>query len=294
LSGTEISNNTAVGYGSASSGTGGGVYLNTGNFTMSGGTIYANYAGYNGGGLFQNGGTLTLNGGTIDSNTANNNGGGLYVGFYNATLSGTTISGNSATYGGGIYVISGYELVQTSGTVSGNTADYGAGVAAFGTFTLTGGTIGGTGAGNTATNYGGGVYVDAAGTFNLNSGTITGNIATLGQGAYADWTSGTTYPIVVTPTSTSVINAPDIIYLNGDTTSTTGARIDLNTTLTSSIMATTFAIQVANPATTRTVALATNPPMAAASVTYFKTWLGASMVASTTNINYNATQLDEE
>jgi TolB-like protein len=73
MSGGTISGNTA-------SNVGGGVYLHTNNatFIMSGGTISGNKAP-NGGGVYINNGTFTMNGGTITGNTASKNGGGVYI-----------------------------------------------------------------------------------------------------------------------------------------------------------------------------------------------------------------------
>ena len=55
---------------------GGGVYAN-GDFTMNGGTISGNRAGWNGGGVYVANGTFTMNGGKICSNTAGESGGGV-------------------------------------------------------------------------------------------------------------------------------------------------------------------------------------------------------------------------
>ena len=139
-------------------------------FNLYGGTISGNTA-ENGGGVYMTGyatssedksGILNLYGGTISGNTATGNGGGVYV--YNVAsktpinLYGGTISGNTAANGGGVYMTNG-------------------------TFTMTGGTIGGTETddANTASGSGGGVYVNG-GTFNLSGGTISGNTAANGGG----------------------------------------------------------------------------------------------------------------
>ena len=59
---------------------GGAVYVNGGNFYMTGGTIHDNEAGNNGGGVYINGGNFYMTGGTISGNTAGYNGGGVYIG----------------------------------------------------------------------------------------------------------------------------------------------------------------------------------------------------------------------
>ena len=182
--------------GNTSSSSGGGVLLSaassdTAAFNMYGGTISGNTAGNKGGGvcMFANS-SFTLYDGTISGNTAVE-GGGVYVNedrtftmsggtisnnrAYNEDnrtygggvcsdgtfiMDGGTVSGNTATEGGGVYV--GYgkaAFSMTAGTIEKNTAVDGGGVSNNGTFTMSGGTIGGTDltAANTASNEGGGV-----------------------------------------------------------------------------------------------------------------------------------------
>ena len=173
---------------------GGGVYIEGGTFTMeSGSIITGSSAGYAGGGVSVSGGEFIMRGGTIggndpgSANTASYDGGGVYVDGGTFTLSGGTISGNSSSRnGGGVYIDSGTFTMSDTATIQDNTAtDHGGGVHIFsdgiftGTFTMNGGTIGGTAA-NTAT-YGGGVFV-SGGTFDMNNGTISGNSAS-GTGA---------------------------------------------------------------------------------------------------------------
>ena len=140
-----------------SGGRGGGVYVEGGTFTMSGGSIYANEATVSGGGgvYVASGGTFTMSGGSITKNTASQGsiGGGVYVASGGTfTMSGGSITENSATSsdGGGVYVADG------------------------GIFTMS---VSASITGNTAASYknGGGVYV-AGGTFNVcGAPTITGN-----------------------------------------------------------------------------------------------------------------------
>jgi uncharacterized repeat protein (TIGR02543 family) len=197
--GSKLSGNTAY------NATGGGVYVNSGTFTMNGGTISGNTSSsstssYNatGGGVFVNSGTFTMNGGTISDNTSSSAysayGGGVYVGSSGTfTMSGGTVSANtsssssSSSYdaaGGGVFVNSG-TFTMSGGTVSGNTSSssnyygYGGGVyvGSSGTFTMSGGTI----SGNTSSSsyatysysaYGGGVCVGSSGTFTKQAGGI--------------------------------------------------------------------------------------------------------------------------
>jgi uncharacterized repeat protein (TIGR02543 family) len=169
--GSKISGN------SNTSGTGGGVYMNGGTFTMTGGTISGNTAS-NGGGVYATG-TWTMSGGTISGNTAYNYGGGVYA--YNTfMMSGGTISNNTAYYGGGVYASN--TFMMSGGAISGNSvSNLGGGVyvESSSTFTMSGGAI----SGNTSSNYGGGVY--AYGTFTLSGGAIGGNTAPTGGGVYA-------------------------------------------------------------------------------------------------------------
>ncbi len=101
--------------------------------------------------VYNNGGKLNMTGGVITENKSSQHGGGVYN-HKNSTfeMSGGSITGNSAT-------------------------QYGGGVCNCGTFTLSGGTIGGTtGESNTAIS-GGGVSNRSGGTFEMTGGNITGN-----------------------------------------------------------------------------------------------------------------------
>jgi hypothetical protein len=201
---------------------GGGVLVSIyGEFTMNGGTIGgdeekdANTAP-NGGGVFVEGGgtfimekSMDSDNGIICGNQAEYNGGGVFVdGSEYAGVAGgnftmkdsALVFGNKATDGGGVYVKGGRFggsignfYMYNSATVSGNEATNGGAVyvGEDGQFTMSGGTIGGTGTQdtNTATN-GGGVYVKGSSTyggkFTMSTGTISGNTAvTNGGGVYA-------------------------------------------------------------------------------------------------------------
>jgi len=145
-----------------SSNVGAGVYLRSGTFEMSGGTISENSTS-EGGGVYVSNGTFTMNGGTISGNTAKRSGGGVHTKNGAFTMNGGTISGNTAQgEGGGVY---GYSVAMNDGIISGNKATKGGGIS--GNLTMRGGTI----TGNTATEYGGGVYgrIDTK-----TGGTITG------------------------------------------------------------------------------------------------------------------------
>ena len=179
MSGGTISGNIVYGYNSPSF-SGGGVYVGSGTFTMSGGTISGNKASGDysrGGGVYvKGGGTFNMSGGTISSNTAGYLGGGVYVdGSAEFTMSGGTISGNTADYGGGgVFVWDGPTFTMSSGTISDNKADSGGGVFFYGSaeFTMSGGSV----TGNSA-DYAGGVYANSNNQIITISGApeITGN-----------------------------------------------------------------------------------------------------------------------
>ncbi len=232
LYGGKISDNKSVGNESSTfnDGEGGGVYNGgpltvdtTAAFTMYGGTISGNTAGY-GGGVY-NKGTFELSGGTISGNSAAQGGGVYSYGSgTNFTMSGGVIGGtkensvNTAKYyGGGVSNQSDSTFTMSGGLIAGNTVTNsgigdGGGVYNNATFTMNGGKIGGSEAGkntsanlgggvftsgmftmsgsaevsyNTAASKGGGVYNNRS-TFSLTDGSITNNTAATGGGVYCD------------------------------------------------------------------------------------------------------------
>jgi hypothetical protein len=213
--GSKISGNSKPGESSY----GGGVHV-YGTWTMNGGIISGNSAGYSGGGVYVHAsGTWTMNGGTITDNEAVFGGG--VDSFGTGTMSGGTVSGNRAeTSGGGVY--NGGTLTMSGGIVSGNTATYGSGVFGGneGTFTQSGGTI----SGNTAER-GGGVYVTDS-TFTMRDGaTISDNEAVYGGGVlvFGTWTmEGGTI------NGNSAETSGGGVY-NGETSTMSGGTISGNT-----------------------------------------------------------------
>lgn len=137
------------------------------------------------------GGTLTIGTNAVLQNNKCSDGGAINVSSGTATLSsGGTITGNSAQRGGAVYVVYGGTFNMSGGSITSNTsANTGGAVCTRGTFSMTGGTIGGSSAGNTAEN-GGAVAVmsDSStkhGSFTMSSGTIRNNSATsYGGGVY--------------------------------------------------------------------------------------------------------------
>ncbi|MBR3240348.1 MAG: Cna B-type domain-containing protein [Oscillospiraceae bacterium] len=179
-------------------GNGGGVYVSArGSLALSAGAIGVSGSpnvAANGSGVYLASGA-TLTGGSIAYNGAagQGNGGGLYIATeQNIELNGTNISNNNAANGAGIYVAdapSGTETILTlaKGTISNNIATgKGGGVYVPQKLTLrmTGGTLGGTqaGQGGNQASQGGGIYV--LGKFEQTGGTIRSNSAHNGGGAY--------------------------------------------------------------------------------------------------------------
>jgi predicted outer membrane repeat protein len=99
-------------YRNETSGKGGGVFANHGDFIMEGGNIYENKAA-NGGGIYINDSrTFTMKGGTISGNTASTRGGGVYVkGTFNME------GGAAAAEDNDVYLDSG-KMITITGTLS--------------------------------------------------------------------------------------------------------------------------------------------------------------------------------
>lgn len=121
MSGGTITGNTAAG--SAANASGGGVYNEAEAFTMSGGTITQNKSQDSGGGVYYKSGTFEMSGGAIADNETKVYGGGVYNnGAF--TMSGGEITHNkSEKYGGGVQHAS-LESFKMSGTakITNNTA----------------------------------------------------------------------------------------------------------------------------------------------------------------------------
>jgi hypothetical protein len=147
MNGGEINGNKA----GLSNGRGGGVFVGPGNtFTYHNGTITLNEA-YHGGGVYVDNGEFAMSGGNISVNTAYGDGGGVYVSGSSAfTMSGgASINGNTAAgKGGGVCVLIGASgfFTMSGGSITGNTsndtAESGGGVFfSGGPFTMTAGVI---------------------------------------------------------------------------------------------------------------------------------------------------------
>jgi len=178
--GTKIIGNSFAGN-DYSYGSGGGVNVYNGIFTMNGGEISGNTAQY-GSAVFVKSSDFTMNDGEISGNTASNSGGAVYNDDGYFTMNGGKISGNTAKWGGGIYIndasfnMNGGKI--TNNTASGNSSSRGGGVCiSGGAFQMKDGEI----FKNNTTGNGGGVYIGDnswAGIFKIAGGVIYGNNTT--------------------------------------------------------------------------------------------------------------------
>ncbi len=172
-------------------GNGGAVYIEnkTGEsveFTLSDGSISNNTAAL-GGGVCVNGGTITMNGGTMESNTANL-GGSVNLNNGSFVMNNGSIILSSATQGGAVYMTGG-TYTMNNGSITNCTAgnsetpgnggaihiksDSGENIQ----FTINDGLI----SGSSATNDGGGIYLENA-SVNILGGSITSNTASVNGG----------------------------------------------------------------------------------------------------------------
>lgn len=166
------------------SGSGGAVYISQGTATINGGNILENKASVNGGALYVNG-NVTVAKGNLNNNEATSNGGALYVQTGTVTMNNVEMNTNkAASHGGGLYLGNGSLSLgaAASNSIKNNVASNGAGVCiANGTLDINNCTV----SGNTASNYGGGLYVanTSSVTINLTGGGIfDGNKAFAGGG----------------------------------------------------------------------------------------------------------------
>lgn len=147
--------------------------------------------GYDGGAVYIENGTGEMTGGVIQNNTARNNGGGVSVCHGTFTMSGGEIVGNTAVYGGGICAVRGGRVeLRDNALISKNSASDGGGVnlgahttaeAYYGnekqTLEMTGGTI----STNSASNNGGGIFIQSNSSAIIREGDIVENEITGGS-----------------------------------------------------------------------------------------------------------------
>ncbi len=178
---------------------GGGIYVNNGDVTISGGVIAANH-GNEGGGIYVNNGTLNISGGAVAGNWVNdghNSGGGIFLNSGTLNLSGGYVTNNYKACdcndcqndvnnkhgGGGIALANSSVMNMTGGYVTGNYS----GLA------------------------GGGIYAgfwDCRVTFTMSGGTIASNCAELGEGGGLRIAGGTN----------GVIQATNKVYITNNIT----------------------------------------------------------------------------
>jgi CSLREA domain-containing protein len=213
VNGSTISGNTAP--------QGGGIN-NDGTLTVNGSTISGNSASKEGGGIYNaHESTLTVTNSTVSGNTADYVGGGIFSGG-TLTVESSTISGNSATTGegGGIANYGTPEGIITNSTISGNTApqgggignaigstleltnstvrdNFGGGINNGGTLTVNGSTI----SGNSADEWGGGIYNSVGGTLTVTNSTISGNTVNLYGGGIVNFDTLTVESSTITDNS---------------------------------------------------------------------------------------------
>lgn len=153
---------------------GGAIWMNASDATLTGNTIDHNAVTGIGGGIYAYGdadrtsgnNTITLEGNTITYNTSKGTGGGIHLANANqimTSLNDTIEYNEAASYGGGVNVASGSELLMNGGSISYNNATVGGGI----------------------------YHVSAHKPITLNGVTVKGNTANSGAGAYL-WASGAT------------------------------------------------------------------------------------------------------
>ncbi|MBD5442396.1 MAG: hypothetical protein HDR34_03145 [Treponema sp.] len=210
MSGGEIKSNKAINGNAPYPGQGGGVYVYSATFEISGtAKISGNDAAQSGGGIYvytdsaNATATLTMSGGEISGNTTTNNGGGVYNKNGNFIMSSGKIDGNTAgntassdSNGGGIY-LNASTFTMSGGEICENTSlNKGGGVFLVGTatskstFKMGGGTISENTAKNNDSNSpngdGGGVSINSNGDFEMTGGTISKNTAVYGAGVHVN------------------------------------------------------------------------------------------------------------
>lgn len=215
---------------------GGGIYADTGNVTISNGSVVnANSAGPRGGATSAEGGgiwhrelanlngtrTLSVTNSSVSGNEANATGGGIYAA-HDGTVSvtGSTLNDNLAGgLSGGAIATAGTATTVTTSRVQGNDADVGGGIAhtsfsglPVGSLTVARSTL----SGNTASfgaSGGGGIFVNVGGAgalANVRNSTVTGNTS-------ANFGGG----IMVMQTSRLTLNHATVV----DNTGATGANV---------------------------------------------------------------------
>ncbi len=142
------------------------------------GTLADNDAGGSGGAVFLNNHDLTLSGDVTDNLVGSTgNGGALYGIGSNVSLTDATISGHSAGEGGGVYLYAGAALAMVRGEISGNEATgSGGGIYLEGSLSLEDAVL----ATNLSGGSGGGAWVDG-GSLSVDGATVSDNAASTAE-----------------------------------------------------------------------------------------------------------------
>ena len=173
--------------GGSHSDSGGGIYNNSGNLTLTNVSVQDNLANA-GGGLYNHNGTvlirdntqIILNGGTLGGGGIYNNG--------ELTISNSLVRANNSSggSGGGVYNDGGTLLIQANGAVNLNSAaSYGGGI-----YNDNGGTVtihNGLMESNTAAIDGGGAFSTGESSLTLHNSVVKSNTASNGGGIYSDF-----------------------------------------------------------------------------------------------------------
>ena len=164
--------------------TGSLIYVTTGAMlNIQEGAKLCNNTATSGGGVYVDNGKLTMSGGSIEGNASEEGGGGIAAWQGTVEITGGEIKNNSAGWGGGVEIWEGTGVLD-GGSITGNTSDgNGPGVLlGGGTFTVKKGSI----TGNTTADGGGaGIYSfwnDTAPAIWIEGGTISGNTTEYGMG----------------------------------------------------------------------------------------------------------------
>ncbi|MGQ0699256.1 MAG: carbohydrate binding domain-containing protein [Panacagrimonas sp.] len=179
-------NDLTLANGQDSSEYGGGGIQSEGRLVLNRCTVTGNRSDSRGGGIAVANGSFELNDSTVSANSAANRGGGLRLGEgapISTAIRGSTITGNtSGIYGGGLDMrVNGDGLRQTidRSTITNNsTGRNGGGISATDSLTITNSTI----SGNTALEFGGGIY-HRLGPLLLRDSSVADNRSVSGGGA---------------------------------------------------------------------------------------------------------------
>jgi predicted outer membrane repeat protein len=218
-----------------------GVDLTLQKLTIRNGNATTNAGTKSGGGIYNEDGNLTLTDVAVTGNTADN-GGGIFDNNGTMTLTNVVVSGNTATVdGGGIFSALTADSV-TNSTVSDNTAaGEGGGIVNNGPMTLLNVTV----ADNQATTEGGGVATTASGSTSIQNTILSGNTAAASPDCDGVTTLHNT--LISDTTGCTVSGTPDATDLTGSANLNPLAN-NGGGTLTRALQGNSVAVNAGNPA----------------------------------------------